>query len=431
MKDTQTGTRSVVESMCRSYGGEYSMDGTSWDSVKDPPPGLPASSGADPLQMDYEEEMQHGASISQTFRGKRKKPVSERDQETSTEDDAPARRKSKSGRTQQIVSDEDRPSMSASTRVMRSSGKKEVVPPKSGPFKISQTIREMCDAESDPSTVRDSDAATVVSQSCSEMEEQRKGLSKRELKLRAPPRKKKVDEPTIEEMLRPVPRQLDALEIAPTSQSIAAIKEWLKDIELIRGRSSYQGVLSKRIKERVATVKQLMDLLAIKVEGKEDIEYQKRRNAELQAQLLASQREITRMGRRIDELQRILEEVRRYMVTDGQMPKCDKATSPLAKMEEEPRKSQREKQNRKGSLPAVKEDAVVMRPPIKGVSVPIPVSKDRSNFKSEDAELSRQIVELVARRKKLRRDKANTSSDRSADPSPMDSGRQPKKSLPK
>jgi len=232
-------------------------------------------------------------------------------------------------------------------------------------------------------------------------------------------------------MLRPVPKQLDALEIAPTSRSIVAIKEWLEDIELIRGRSSYQGVLSKRIKERVATVKRVLDILAIRVEGKGDVEYQKRRNAELQAQLLASQREITRMGRRIDELQRTLVEVRRYMVTDGQVPKSDKATSPLESMREEPGRPQRGRQSHKEALSAAEEDAVIMRPPIKGVSTPIPVSRNKSNFKNENAELSRQIVELVARRKQLRKDKANTGSERSADPSPMDNRSQPKKLLPK
>jgi len=232
-----------------------------------------------------------------------------------------------------------------------------------------------------------------------------------------------AEEPTIEEMLRPVPKQMDALEIAPTSRSIVAVKEWLDDIELIRGRSSYQGVLSKRIKERVASVKKVLDILAIRVEGKGDVEYQKRRNAELQAQLLASQREMTRMSRRIDELQRTLNEVRRYMVTDGQMPKSDKATSPLENMKEEPRRAEQ--------YSAAEEDEVVMRPPIKGVSTPIPSRRNKDNFKNEDAEISRQIVELVAKRKQLRKERANSGNERSADPSPMDNRAQPNKALPK
>jgi len=251
-------------------------------------------------------------------------------------------------------------------------------------------------------------------------------LSRRELKFRAPPRRKKADEPTIEEMLRPVPKQLVVLEIAPTAQSTASIKEWLEDIELIRGRSSYQGVLSKRIKERVVAIKRVMDILTIRVESKGDVEYLRRRNAELQAQLLASQRDAARMNRRIDELQHMVDELKKYMITDGRIPKLDKATSPLEKVRDVGIES--EPQNRAGIL-YTKEDTV-MRPPIKGISTPIPVRGDRSNTKKEDAEITRQIVKLVARRKKLRKGKADTSSERSADPSPVVVGKQSKKTLP-
>jgi len=235
--------------------------------------------------------------------------------------------------------------------------------------------------DSDPSHKRDSDT-TIATQSCSDAEEVEKKLFKREMKFRAPPRKKKVDEPTIEEMLHPVPRQLDALEIVPTAQSATSAREWLEDIELIRGRSSYQGVFSKRIRERVTAIKQVMKILTTRIESKRgDVEYLRRRNAELQAQLLVSQREIARMSRRLDELQRTTDELRKYMVTDGRIPKSDKATSPLEKAE----------------------DAVVMRPPIKGVSAPIPIQGNKNTVKQEDAEISRQIVELVARRKQLQR----------------------------
>lgn len=171
-------------------------------------------------------------------------------------------------------------------------------------------------------------------------------------------------------------------------------------------------MLSKRIRERVTALTRIMDVLATRVESKGNIEYQKRRNAELQAQLLASQRDVARLNRRVDDLQRTLEEIRRYMVTDGSIPKFDKATSPLEKEEST-------------------KDAVVMRPPLKGVSVPIPSRKNRDVSNAEDVEITKQIVELVARRKQLRKNRQNNSSDRSIDPSPVTKDRGPKRQLPR
>lgn len=71
------------------------------------------------------------------------------------------------------------------------------------------------------------------------------------------------------------------MEIAPTAQSTASIKEWLDDIDLIRGKSSYQRVLSRRIKERVHALRRLLDVLSVRIEERSDLDYQKRRNAEL------------------------------------------------------------------------------------------------------------------------------------------------------
>lgn len=52
-------------------------------------------------------------------------------------------------------------------------------------------------------------------------------------------KKRPAGESTIEEMLRHLPEQMDELEVTPTAQTIAFTVEWLEDIDLIRGRSSY------------------------------------------------------------------------------------------------------------------------------------------------------------------------------------------------
>lgn len=92
----------------------------------------------------------------------------------------------------------------------------------------------------------------VSTQPCSK----REGKVNLKEKDKLPKRKKGPDKPTIEEMLHwcPVPGQLEELEDAPAAQSTASAKEWLEDIEIIRRRSSYQGVLSRRIKERLAAL---------------------------------------------------------------------------------------------------------------------------------------------------------------------------------
>lgn len=62
--------------------GEYPIEGASW---VDPLLSQEMSSIGDPLQMDCGEEMQ-AASSSQLVLGKRKKPRSSKEQDTSTED---------------------------------------------------------------------------------------------------------------------------------------------------------------------------------------------------------------------------------------------------------------------------------------------------------------------------------------------------------
>lgn len=135
------------------------------------------------------------------------------------------------------------------------------------------------------------------------------------------------------------------------------------------------------------------------------------------------------MSRRVNELQRTIEELRKYMVTDGHIPRQNKATSPLEKSENDSGKPNPEARERT-RVPPKTRDGVVMRPPLKGMSVPISVREDKNNLRNEDAELSRQIIELVARRRKLHKNLQSTSSDRSIDPSPATDSR-PKRSLPR
>jgi len=280
---------------------DYPVEGVPWDGVT---LGTPTQTS-----MDCE-DMESVASVSQPVLGKRKKPVSDGGGDESSEKEMTMPRRSKSHRTQCISSDEEEPSR----RVTRANGKKgePMVIPRPGvpgPSWVGSKI------------FGDSDTNT---QSCLESESAR---NKRHYirdkvtgKFVAKTTKKRLPgEPTIEEMLRPLPDQLDELEAAPTAQAIAFAVEWLEDIDLIRGRSSYQGVMSKRMRDRVAALKKVLRVLAVKAEEKGDLAYHKRKNAELRAQLLASQREMTVMRRRIDGLQNTVEELRKIIISGGDL----------------------------------------------------------------------------------------------------------------
>lgn len=222
-------------------------------------------------------------------------------------------------------------------------------------------------------------------------------------------KRKAPDEPTIEETLRPIPACLEEIEDAPTAQSTASAIEWLADIETIRGRSSYQGVLSRRIKERVAALRKVLEVFAVRVEEKGDLEYYKRRNQELQGQLLASHREMKRIDRRINELQRTIEELKGFIINEGGTKKVEGAermAKPTTSTQEIKTMLERGKERQNvESLPPVR------RPPIQGVSSVI-LERSRSRDIQEDADISRQIVNLVNRRKALRERMERSSNHR-------------------
>lgn len=209
-------------------------------------------------------------------------------------------------------------------------------------------------------------------------------------------RKRAAWEPTIAERMHSVQEHLEEIEFSIVAQLTASAKDWLKDMELIRSKTaaSMQGTLSGRIRERIGALHKVLDTLAVRLEEKGDLAYQKRRNAELQAELLASQRETKRLHRRVDELQKTVEDLRIRFVTDGGVSQANKATS---LMEAAGRVGE------KGSQVSLEEPSAneaVMRPSLKGVSAPIP--SGGCNVIKEEV-LSRQIAKLVEKRKLLRR----------------------------
>lgn len=135
----------------------------------------------------------------------------------------------------------------------------------------------------------------------------------------------------------------------------------------------------------------------MKVEEKGDLTYYKRKNAELQAQLQA-QRESEKTNRRIDDLQQTIEDFRRIIVSGGDLPCVDKATSSMETLQVREDKQSRTKYGLRG-----KDADVVFRPPLKGISaLPVRERGDAVDSESADAILNKQIADLVAKRKELR-----------------------------
>jgi len=194
------------------------------------------------------------------------------------------------------------------------------------------------------------------------------------------------------------------MESSSVPQLTASAKDWLKDIELIRAKTApaMQGALSGRIRERIDALHRVLDTLAIRMEEKEDLIYQKRRNAELQAELLASQRETNRLNRRVNELQKTVDELRKHFVTDGKIPQASKATSPMETVPRDRSKSLSRNQNSQEPLRAASTSEEVMRPPLKGISTPIPSPVISTQQQQEDI-IAQQIAALIERRKQRER----------------------------
>lgn len=344
------------------------------------------------VAMEIEAMDSQGTLASLSRLGKRKKPgegmwIGSREFDSSEEEELVClrRNKSRSQRSRKIESEDESQSQDENTQPTKQSGK----------AKISKGINKR-------DFLKNPDQDEITASGSATDGPTGKGKN---IKSGKPPKKKRgVNEPTIEEQLRPVPKLLVKLEDAPTAHSTASAREWLEDIELIRGKSSYQGVLSKRIKERVQALRMVLEVLSVRIEEKGDLEYQKRRNAELRSQLLASQREQARMNRRIDDLQNTIIELRRSITLNERIPQIDKATSPIEST-----------WAGETGMYSVEKENVVMRPPIKGVSTPIPNKglDNNRNQQRDDAELSRQIVELVAKRKSLRQAKKDAARSRS------------------
>ncbi|XP_029177940.1 uncharacterized protein LOC114945803 [Nylanderia fulva] len=216
-----------------------------------------------------------------------------------------------------------------------------------------------------------------------------------------------IGEPTIEQRLRPLPLNVEELYSAPISEVRASAIEWLNDIDTIRINSNYQGALSGQIRKRVNVIKEILRVLGEKIEDTGDPSYLRRRNSELAAELAASKRETAKLRRDVQDLQKIVGDLKKAIDGGRFVEKAEKATSPFENPRKDAKSKSRERRDTRGNANAYMDTQnadVVMRPPIKGVSKPIPAAETSTlrDLHDEDAELSRRIAELASQRKLLR-----------------------------
>ncbi|XP_029177649.1 uncharacterized protein LOC114945560 [Nylanderia fulva] len=323
-------------------------------------------------EMDLDMDNASVASSSAQILGKRKK--ARRDSDTDDPSPQIRRRSSRTSKAPCLGSDEE----SSNKRITRSTH-------------AANRNEVLINTDSEPQ-----------SQSCSEAEANAKKPSKKPAR-----RMRSIGEPTIEQRLRPLPLNVEELYSAPISEVRASAIEWLNDIDTIRINSNYQGALSGQIRKRVNVIKEILRVLGEKIEDTGDPSYLRRRNSELAAELAASKRETAKLRRDVQDLQKIVGDLKKAIDGGRFVEKAEKATSPFENPRKDAKSKSRERRDTRGNANAYMDTQnadVVMRPPIKGVSKPIPAVETSTlrDLHDEDAELSRRIAELASQRKLLR-----------------------------
>lgn len=212
---------------------------------------------------------------------------------------------------------------------------------------------------------------------------------------------KRTGGPTVESQLREVPGNMDEFPATPASQLGASAIEWLEDLETIRiGSGNMQGGLQSQMKKRVTALKEVVRVLAEKVEDIGDPNYLRRRNAELTAELKVSRKETEKLRRDLSDLKSVVENLQERMRTqESTKIMFDKASSPPTFPDY---------LGQRGTDMQDMEE-MVKRPALGGVAKPIPMPANdvrKMDAKTMEFELANQIKNLRLQMKTLKRDKA-------------------------
>ncbi|CAL1672352.1 unnamed protein product [Lasius platythorax] len=200
--------------------------------------------------------------------------------------------------------------------------------------------------------------------------------------------------------------------ISPQHHIGASAIEQLEDVDIIRaGSGSFQGALSGQMKSKVKVLKEIIRIMAERIDDIGDPGYLRRKNAELLAELAVSRRETAQLRRDLSDLQRIVQDLKTTMGSrdaDYEVSKSEKATSPITPI---PKRNTRSRERTKtpaypsGSNTKLSAEDTVMRPALKDVSTPIPAVERNVTIKYKNMETAvfKQIVDLIAKKRKFER----------------------------
>ncbi|KMQ93686.1 hypothetical protein RF55_6197 [Lasius niger] len=316
-----------------------------------------------PMPMETEMDSMSVASSSAQILGKRKKVECDGSSRDDEDDLSPQlRRSSRLNKAACIVTDDE-------TRVRKKRG---------GHGKKTHGTECLTSSKA-------SDTSGLLTQ-CSEAESGKTSTAKRAVKKIK--KRKRSKEPSIIERLHSLPATLDGLRTAPAAQigSLSQMKNW------------------------VGALKEILLILTEKIEDFGDPSYLQRKNVELMAELAASRQETMQLRRDLSDLQQTVQDMKNTMRTrdaDQVALKSDKATSlatPLPKRNNRSKERTKAPVNSGSSGNVISAGDVVMRPPLKKISTPIPaVEVDvTKGYKDMESSISKQILDLIAKRKEVR-----------------------------
>lgn len=214
------------------------MGGLSWETPQARPgPSWEAMEFEDDAMGAFTSKEESVTSMSQARLGKRKNTARDEGCVESSEVEEAIRnvkRRSKSSR-RRITSDKEEIPSQRITRAKGKAGESLKMAPaeRAEPSKGSKFF-----ADSDTVSCSETDGTVTMSGSKTNARHFKRDETTGKFVSKSQ-KKKIVGEAKIEDLLRPLPEELEELEVAPATQAIAFAIEWLEDIDLVRGRSAY------------------------------------------------------------------------------------------------------------------------------------------------------------------------------------------------
>lgn len=183
-------------------------------------------------------------------------------------------------------------------------------------------------SETDGSTLLDSEPESAKQKKTMKKDEK---VTKKEGKAKKASNRKRAS--PIAYKLHPVNVDVEQLNDYPTASLVAQALEWVEDIDMIRVKSSFQGVISKNVKERLEIIKACFQVLHTSSLGVNDSSQLKLRNARLAADYHAAQEEILQLKLDMAKMRKDHKDEMMTITSRSRKTTCCSSTSPIRDVE--------------------------------------------------------------------------------------------------